>query len=367
MMTADPDRKPITKKRWFLILAMVTFAAVIVAGAFWLADQFREEEKKLRSDLRQAVEKKFPEKAAEVAESFGLRRFEVDPDPALPKNPGGQAVVLVHGLDEPGNIWMNLAPQLHRRGFDVWIMRYPNDQPVVDSASLLFDHLKMLPLAGVQQVALVAHSMGGLVSREMLTSPTLGYQQRVASAGLPQVVALVMVGTPNHGSELARFRILTEVRDQLLLLVKGETNWLGSILDGAGEAKIDLLPGSRFLTVLNARPHPQGVNMLVIAGVASPWSDQQIDGLIATLHDRSPTASDAMLANLKRSLTSLTHNLGDGLVTVESARLDGVEHRIVKGNHSSMIRNLTKESERVPPSVPIIVDFLEQVFSGRSA
>jgi hypothetical protein len=107
--------------------------------------------------------------------------------------------------------------------------------------------------------------------------------------------------------------------------------------------------------------------MLVIAGVASPWSDQQIDGLIATLHDRSPTASDAMLANLKRSLTSLTHNLGDGLVTVESARLDGVEHRIVKGNHSSMIRNLTKESERVPPSVPIIVDFLEQVFSGRSA
>ena len=366
-MTADLDRKPIYKKRWFLMLAIATIAAVVVAGAFWIADQFREEEKKLRSDLRQAVEEKFPEQAAEVAESFGLRRFAVNPDPAIPISPSGQAVVLVHGLDEPGNIWMNLAPQLHDRGFDVWIMRYPNDQPVVDSASLLLDHLKLLPLAGVQQVALVAHSMGGLVSREMLTSPTLGYQQRVSFAELPQVVALVMVGTPNHGSELARFRILTEVRDQLLLLVKGETNWLGSILDGAGEAKIDLLPGSQFLTALNARPHPQGVNMLVIAGVASPWSDQQIDGFIDTLHDRHPAAPEETLASLKRSLTSLTHNLGDGLVTVDSARLEGVQHRIVKGNHSSMIRNLTEGSERVPPSVPIIVDFLEQVFADRSA
>ena len=26
--------------------------------------------------------------------------------------------------------------------------------------------------------------------------------------------------------------------------------------DGAGEAKIDLLPGSHFLTELNTRPHP---------------------------------------------------------------------------------------------------------------
>ena len=71
-MTADPDKRRIPKKYWILLL---TIAAVAVIGTFWFADQFREEEKKLRSDLRQAVEKQFPEKAAEVAESFGLRRF----------------------------------------------------------------------------------------------------------------------------------------------------------------------------------------------------------------------------------------------------------------------------------------------------
>ncbi|KPJ77572.1 MAG: hypothetical protein AMJ54_07490 [Deltaproteobacteria bacterium SG8_13] len=344
-------------------MLLLAAAIVVIAAYLWVSDRFREEEKRLRSDLRQAVEETFPEKAAEVADSFGLRRFDVDPDPPIPIHPGGKAVVLVHGLDEPGSIWMNLAPQLHQHGFDVWIMRYPNDQPIVDSAELLFDHLKLLPLAGVQQVALVAHSMGGLVSRELLTSPNLGYGQSVLYGEVPQVVALVMVGTPNHGSELARFRILTEVRDQLVLLAKGETNWLGGILDGAGEAKIDLLPGSRFLTSLNARPHPQGVKLLVIAGIASPWSDQQIDDFIANLHGRSPVESDSMIADLKRSLASLTNNLGDGLVTVDSTRLEGVEHRTVKGNHASMIRNLAKSSERVPAAVPVIVDFLEQVFS----
>ncbi|NIO09464.1 MAG: acetyltransferase, partial [Deltaproteobacteria bacterium] len=54
---------------------------------------------------------------------------------------------------------------------------------------------------------------------------------------MPAVTALIMVGTPNHGSQLARLRVFTEMRDQLARLTKGEINWLGGILDGAGEAK----------------------------------------------------------------------------------------------------------------------------------
>ncbi len=362
-MTTDPAEKRKSKKRWILLLSI---AAVAVVGAMWFADQFREEEKRLRTDLRQAVEETFPRKAAEVAASYGLTRFNATADLEIPMQADPNAVVLVHGLDEPGSIWMNLAPELHRSGFDVWIMRYPNDQPIADSAQLLFDHLRMLPLAGIEQVVLVGHSMGGLVARELLTSPKIGYQQSAAYGELPQVVALVMVGTPNHGSELARFRILTEVRDQLVQLARGETNWLGGILDGAGEAKIDLLPGSRFLNSLNARPHPQGLKMLVIAGIASPWSEKQIDGFIADLADRKPAVSESMLADLRRSLASLTNNLGDGLVTVDSTRLEGAEHRTVTGNHSSMIRNVSPDSERVPPSVPIIVEFIEQVLSDQN-
>ena len=107
--------------------------------------------------------------------------------------------------------------------------------------------------------------------------------------------------------------------------------------------------------------------MLVIAGIASPWSKKEIDGFIAGLHERMPAESAPTLADLKRSLASLTNNLGDGLVTVDSTRLEGVAHRTVMGTHATMIRNLTEGSERIPPSVPIIVEFLEQVFSEVNA
>jgi len=88
--------------------------------------------------------------------------------------------------------------------------------------------------------------MGGLVSREMLTNPEIGYDRSAKDALVPQVAALIMVGTPNHGSQLARLRVFTEMRDQLSRLTSGQASWLAGILDGAGDAKIDLLPGSRF-------------------------------------------------------------------------------------------------------------------------
>ena len=47
--------------------------------------------------------------------------------------------------------------------------------------------------------------------------------------------------------------------------------------------------------------------------------------------------------------------LGDGLVTVESTQLEGVPHLTVDGTHMTMIRNITGDSQRIPPAVPIIV------------
>jgi len=95
--------------------------------------------------------------------------------------------------------------------------------------------------------------MGGLVARDLLTSPEIKYDRAVKQGEVLEVNSLIMVGTPNHGSQLVRFRTFGKLRDQLTRLTKGEANWLGFILDGAGEAKIDLLPGSRFLAELNDR------------------------------------------------------------------------------------------------------------------
>lgn len=169
---------------------------------------------------------------------------------------------------------------------------------------------------------------------------------------------LIMVGTPNHGSQMARLRVLGEIRDHLARITKGEGNWLGIILDGAGEAKIDLLPGSRFLTELNGRPHPEGVEMLIIAGIASPWNERDINNWVGDLRQKVPRDQRKQVDALGEYMISMTYGLGDGLVTVESTRLGGVPHQTVYGTHLSIIRNITKSSQRVPPAVQIIVDRL---------
>jgi pimeloyl-ACP methyl ester carboxylesterase len=335
---------------------------VILLVGVWqvITDLYQEEEKELRTQIREAVKEKFPEEAAEYSKSFGLGRFEVDGEACAAGALGEKSVVLVHGLDDPGKVWRSLAPELCSLGFDVWLMEYPNDQPIGESADLLFEELKGLREEGIERISIVAHSMGGLVSREMLTRPETRYASRVGEGIVPDVGLFIMVGTPNHGSPVARFRALAEVRDQLARLAKGEGSWLGGVLDGAGEAKIDLLPESRFLTELNQRPQPEGVEMLIIAGVASPWSEGDIAGWIA---ERRRAASDkeerAQLDELGAGLVSLTQGVGDGLVSVESTRLEGIEHLTVDGTHLTMIRTLTEDSPRIPPAVPIIVERLK--------
>ncbi len=351
------DKKKSKRWRWLIVISFI----IILTGLWqFTSELFLEKEKTLRSSVRKTVEETFPSQAAEVAASYGLHHSDSNlavPDRA---NPLPHCVVLIHGLDDPGKVWMNLAPALANEGFDVWEMLYPNDQPIIESTSLFFEKLKGLKALGAGRITIVSHSMGGLVSREMLTNPELAYPEKARAGELPEVVELIMVATPNHGSELARFRVFTEFRDQWAYATKNKGHWLRGILDGAGEAKIDLLPGSSFLNTLNSRPHPEGVKMSVIAGVASPWDEEEIARFINSVRQKLPEDNHDELDDVGKFLKSAANGLGDGLVTVNSTMLQGIPHQTVPGTHLSMIRNIFENSERVPPAVPIIVEQLKQ-------
>lgn len=339
----------------------IVFLLLLDVGQLRAGDN-REREKELRSQFRSSVIDTYPEQAEEFSKTVGLFSY-----PGIVKrdfstfNAEQHSVVLIHGLDEPGKVWNSLAPELLKNDFNVWLMRYPNDQPVTESAQLFFEELANLNKAGIAQISVVAHSMGGLISRELLTSPKLNYSAALKRGELPSVTTLIMVGTPNHGSQLARLSAFTEMRDQFVRILRGEGSLLAPILDGGGEAKIDLLPGSRFLTELNARPLPAGVDMLVIAGILTPWDKEDVQRWTGKLNNRSNSSEkQRWVDSLGQTMNKMSHGIGDGLVSLESARIEGVPMLTVAGTHLSMIRNVSSSSQRTPPAVPLILDHLKK-------
>ena len=324
-MSKHYSKRLIDKLITLITISLFSFSANLVAK---------------QSDLNSFVQEHFSEEYAEQQAKFGLKR-QINNSSIIKQ----KVLILIHGLDDPGKVWMNMQPALIEQGYDVWRLEYPDDQPIHDSARLLYQQLiKHRPLLG-EQVEIIAHSMGGLVSREMLTHPEFTCETCLQKR--PSVDRLIMVGTPNHGSELVRFRYLSEVRDQLF---SGDFHWLGGIVDGNGEAGEDLIPGSPFLTQLNSRSHPAETEYVVIAGMLTT---NELSELTLQLEP---------LNKLNRKVQQISKQMvqavGDGLVSLESATLEGVKRYKVTGSHLSIIRNIFEQSKRIPPVIPLIQKLL---------
>ena len=347
------------KRRRYKWIAVIAVVAALVVAIQVARHYFSAEEREARTRLRKALLDEYPEAVRELKAHYGIKPFTPKAE-QMADRLSRSTVVLVHGLDDPGKVWMNLAPALESEGHAVWILTYPNDQPLVESSRFFKAQLQNGALSKKKGITIVAHSMGGLVTRDMLTDPALGYAEQVENGMLPPVERLIMVATPNHGSELARFRGFIEFRDQLSSFLKDDYHWLQGIVDGAGEAGIDLLPDSDFLEVLNSRPHPAGVRMQVIAGVMSPRDREEIMAMARRLEEKLPDAAREAVRELSENLIALLEQVGDGLVSVASARLQGVPLQTVAGTHLSIIRNLSVDSRRVPPAVPLITKQLRE-------
>lgn len=313
-----------------------------------------------------------PEKSNGLQLRYGLTVVSEDDDrgamSTLPQH-ATRAVVLVHGLDDPGWMWRDLTPYLLDADYVVLRFEYPNDQPISESADLLARHLATLPARGIKQIDIVAHSMGALVARDTLTRKAYYNGDGIGSERYPTVDRLIMIGPPNHGSKMVWLRGIAEVREQLYRWVKGNGSLTDALTDGMGEAGRDLHPDSDFLRRLNARSNPTHTTYTIIAGRISPIDEQGLDSLIGRIKKISDSKDstdwlrkwvrDAETNKAKSMLTAAVRGLGDGVVTLQSAELEGVEDIIeVEANHISMIANIFS-SKSIPPAIEIIIDRLE--------
>lgn len=284
---------------------------------------------------------------------------------------GHRAVLLVHGLDEPGSIWNELIPALQEAGHTVVRLDYPNDQPAADSALLLADALATLRDAGCERVDLVCHSMGGLLALDVLTRPDL----QPTRASWPEINRCITLGTPFGGSPFARLRAIAEVRDRLERWLESGRRDRDAILDwssdGNGEAGDDLMPGSAYLRDLTARPLPQGIRMTAVIARVAEFHPPDVSGLTDSWLVRR-LAGEEDVDSIAAALRRAALEVGDGVVPESSARAVTIEDTVVvRANHRDMIMTIEpldsvrravglQEGQRIPPAIPVVLDRLRE-------
>jgi pimeloyl-ACP methyl ester carboxylesterase len=306
-----------------------------------------------------------PSDPAVAAESATLWH-RIDGGPVLPSH----LVLLIHGLDDAGQLWDGAASALTAAGHTPVAFNYRNDQAIARSTDDLAVALKQLRAAGVMEVSIIGHSMGGLLARDVLTRTEFYNSDPAGGAGLPRVRRLIMLGPPNQGSPLAPLRGVMEIRDQFARWLRSDGSntdaMLGFLVDGRGEAGADLRPGSAFLTDLNARPAPRDLPITIIIGALGDDCRSRIAETLDTEFARRMLGDEA--ARLRGAVDAAAHTLGDGCVPAASTALPGVSDVVqVDADHRSMIcrvealevaRGWIGKERGVPPAIPVILNRL---------
>lgn len=304
-----------------------------------------EKRRDIKTDIRSKVVEKWPlVKPSDFGITMDSTWKTCRPDDPL--------VIAIHGYNSGPAAAAELLDLPRAEGLPCGVFHYPNDQAVTDSANLLSNELKdLIRLAPERNVAIVAHSMGGVLSRAVVEDPQLDPGN---------VARLIMISPPNHGSELARFAVLADVGEFVGGLVDRDEfrSIFDAVEDGLGEAPVDLEPGSVFLAKLNRRGRNPNVKYSILTGTSAPISSQDmkaVRGRLSQLSSRSRWVK-FMVSNLDNNLARLDEVVdgrGDGVVSYKRARLNGVDDIVALrfGHNHPIATKRTGDAERVHQEV----------------
>ena len=173
-----------------------------------------------------------------------------------PWDPQRIPVVFVNGIGGSPADFRHLIRHLDRRRFQAWFYHYPSGLPLERSAAGLAGGLTYLHRRlGFPRMDLVAHSMGGLVTR--------GALPRLAEEGVP-VRRFVSISTPWGGHEAASSGV-RHLRHPV-------------------PAWKDMVPGSAYQKQLFRKPLPPQVRHCLVFGyraASSPFLPRENDGTVS--------------------------------------------------------------------------------------
>ncbi len=213
-------------------------------------------------------------------------------------------VLLVPGWHGVSENWDIIKEWLEKDGYSIEILKYDDSLSFVSAASVLSKKVEeMLSRYHVRKIDIIAHSFGGLVSRYYIEELD----------GDKNVDNLIMIATPNHGSPLADILTgVTEKEECLLRAVlsffsyfRADRNW-----DSSKDLRTENNNYNLFLLNFRFRSEEVETKYFTIAGT-----------------DHYPfDFSSAIL-----------EGPDDGVVQVDSVKLNGVPLYCVELNHSSIV------------------------------
>jgi len=238
----------------------------------------------------------FPEKYAETAH---LARLE-------PYNPNKAVVLVIHGLMDSPSTWAPMIIKLRsnpeiRRNYQFWFYSYPSGYPYPYSAAILREKLddaeRRYPTH--KPMVVIGHSMGGCISRLLLTDTgddlwTRIFKKTPAQTSLPasskkllsdslifkhrsEIGRVIFIAAPLKGSEIASISVgrigSMLIRTPTALLAAGRDTFKIASFHGS-ELKLKRAPNSidtlspknRFVLAINEIPLVQGIPYHTIQG-----------------------------------------------------------------------------------------------------
>ena len=296
-----------------------------------------------KSGLAELAYKLFLNPDRKVGDEAGIRML-------APYQPGKIPVLLVHGLLSSPLTWSPALndlmgdPQL-REHFQFWTYFYPTSQPYISTAADLRQSLAQLRRdidpehkdRALDEMVLVAHSMGGLVSKLLSISSGEDFRSIISDKPLdqlklqasvrselaqvvylqpePEVRRIVFIATPHGGSQISP-SLIGQLADKVAGAPKTAARVLREVAaENPQERKLaevpssidELAPDSPVLLALRAKGRPPGVHYHSIIGVT----------------DESSNPIEEWLTGVN------AHVPGDTVVPYKSAHIEDAESEVV--------------------------------------
>jgi hypothetical protein len=231
--------------------------------------------------------------------------------------------------------YLKMTLSLRRAGFDAVLLDYDWRRDISTLGKLLAERIAS---DGKDDIALIGHSMGGLVARAALTH----------SAG-KRVSQLIMLGTPNAGS-LAAVQALrgtySVVRKIATLDLRHDAEYLARQVFATFPGLHELLPANRSVSDLDlfdakswptAGPGPDARLLRAASGLEQRMAPADARFTMVVGCNRTTATGVALRQDGNGGDFEYEYSLqGDGTVPVELARLPGARHSYVECGHSDM-------------------------------